>query len=294
MPTMTFAATALSAHHAGGRPVLCDVDDDTLNVDVKDVARRASAAPRVVVAMHYAGLPCDIDGLRAIADGAGAKLVEDAAHGIGAASKGRAVGAIGDAGAFSFYANKNMTTVEGGMLTTSIDEVADRARPLRLQGMTRDAWKRDEKASWRYDIVEAGFKYPMSDVQAAIGLRQLDKLTAFQARRVEIAARYRAGLAGAKGLRLPAEAPAGSTHGHHLFVVRAPTKRGLGRDALALKLPRGRRRNERALRCRCTCTRSSSASGATKRATSPWPSGRSARSCRCRCTWACRTTTSIT
>jgi dTDP-4-amino-4,6-dideoxygalactose transaminase len=185
--------------------------------------------------MHYAGLPCDVDGLRAIADDRGAKLVEDAAHGIGAASKGRAVGSIGDAGAFSFYANKNMTTVEGGMLTTSIDEVADRARPLRLQGMTRDAWKRDEKASWRYDIVEAGFKYPMSDVQAAIGLRQLDKLTAFQARRVEIAARYRAGLAGAKGLRLPAEAPAGSTHGNHLFVVRAD-ERGLGRDALALKL----------------------------------------------------------
>ncbi len=235
MPVMTFAATALAAIHTGAKPIFVDIDDDTMNVNVSQVEAAIGSSTRVLVGMHYAGLPCDMGTLRALADKHRLGLLEDDAHAIGTKWHGRPAGSIGDAGAFSFYANKNFTTVEGGMFTTSRDDFAARARALRLQGMSRDAWRRDEAASWRYDVVEAGFKYPMNDVQAAVGLVQLDRLTAWQARRGELATLYRKGLTGIDGLRLPPEASAEDTHGNHLFVVRVDPKR-VGRDRLSVAL----------------------------------------------------------
>jgi dTDP-4-amino-4,6-dideoxygalactose transaminase len=235
LPTMTFAATALTAVHAGARPVLADIEEDTLNVDPADVARRMTPRTRAIMAVHYAGLPCAIDELVAMARGAGVPLVEDAAHAIGCYSKGRHAGSIGDAGAFSFYANKNLTTIEGGMLTTARQDLAERARTLRLQGISRDAWRREGGSSWRYDVVEAGFKYPMNDVQAAVGLHQMKRLAGWQDRRAAIARRYRELLAGMEGVRTLADAPEGSRHGNHLFVVRIDRGRA-GRDAVATRL----------------------------------------------------------
>ncbi len=235
MPVMTFAATALAAIHAGGRPVMVDIDDETMTVDVEQVAAAIGPRTRTIVGMHYAGLPCDLEALLALRERHGVALLEDDAHAIGTRWRGRPAGSIGDAGAFSFYANKNFTTVEGGMFTTSRDEWVPRARALRLQGMSRDAWRRDEAASWRYDVVEAGFKYPMNDVQAAIGLVQLQRLAAWQLRRADIARLYHEQLRGVPGLRLPPKAGAGDTHGNHLFVVRvAPSH--VGRDRLGVLL----------------------------------------------------------
>lgn len=235
LPTMTFAATALAAVHSGARPVLADIEEDTLNIDPADAAARMTPRTRAIMAVHYAGLPCAIDDLLAIARGAGIPLVEDAAHAIGCYSRGRHAGSMGDAGAFSFYANKNFTTIEGGMFTTARKDLAERARTLRLQGINRDAWRREGGASWRYDIVEAGFKYPMNDVQAAVGLHQMTRLAGWQDRRAAIAARYRQSLAGMAGVRPLADAPSDSRHGNHLFVVRVAPETA-GRDAVAARL----------------------------------------------------------
>ena len=235
LPTLTFAATALSAIHAGAKPVFVDVLDSTLNIDPAAVERAITPKTKAIVAMHYAGLPCDMAALLDIGARHNLPVLEDDAHAIGTFWQGKAAGNIGVAGCFSFYANKNFTTVEGGMLTTSQDEFVARAKALRLQGMTRDAFRRDEAASWRYEIVEAGFKYPMNDVSAAIGLVQLGKLPEWQKRRARVAAHYREALAGIPGLRLPAAANEGDVHGNHLFVVRVDPDI-VGRDKLGVAL----------------------------------------------------------
>jgi dTDP-4-amino-4,6-dideoxygalactose transaminase len=235
LPTMTFAATANVVVHMGATPVLVDVHPDTLDLDPALVAAAIGPHTRAVIAVHYAGRPSDVAALRRLCDDHRLFFVEDAAHAVGAAVGGRAVGSFGDVAGFSFYANKNMTTGEGGMLTTASDGLAARARVLRLQGMTRDVFHRSGAGalpSWRYEIVAAGFKYPMSDIQAAIGLHQLAKLPGHQARRRVLAARYDAGLAGIAGLTTPAPVPAGVDHAWHLYVVRVARDARLARDAL--------------------------------------------------------------
>jgi dTDP-4-amino-4,6-dideoxygalactose transaminase len=234
LPTLTFAATANVIVHAGAKPVFVDVDPGTLNIDIDSAAARVGPRTRAIVAVHYAGRPAEVIRLRKLCEARGLALIEDAAHAVGARVDGRAVGSFGDAAGFSFYANKNMTTGEGGMLTTSSEPVAARARILRLQGMTRDVFHRTETTmpSWRYEIIAAGFKYPMSDVQAAIGLHQLAKLDGFQARRRALAARYDAGLSGIAGLALLPPPGPGIEHAYHLYVVRVAVTARLDRDAL--------------------------------------------------------------
>lgn len=234
VPTMTFAATANVVVHCGATPILVDVRPDTLDLDRELAAARIGPRTRAVMAVHYAGRPSDVVALRRLCDDHRLAFVEDAAHAVGARVGGRAVGSFGDAAGFSFYANKNMTTGEGGMLTTSSEGLAARARVLRLQGMTRDVFHRTGAAlpSWRYEIVAAGFKYPMSDIQAAIGIHQLAKLAGHQARRRELAARYGAGLAGVPGLATPPPLPEGVEHAWHLYVVRVSRGARLHRDAL--------------------------------------------------------------
>jgi dTDP-4-amino-4,6-dideoxygalactose transaminase len=241
--TFTFAATANVIVHCGARPVFADVDPATLCLDPADVEARMGPRTRAVVAVHYAGQMADVRALRALCDARGLFLVEDAAHALGASLDGGNAGTWGDAAGFSFYANKNLTTGEGGMLTTPRADVLLRARPLRLQGMSRDVYRRsggdagpEAFPSWRYEIVAAGHKYPMSDVQAALGIHQLRKLDGFQAARRRLAARYRAGLARVPGLSLPPESPPGMVHAYHLFVVRIARDAWLDRDRLFSEL----------------------------------------------------------
>jgi len=225
---ITFASTANVIVHTGARPVFCDVQEDTLNMD--PAALRAAITPRTraVIAVHFAGHPCDMDEVRAAAGGV--PVIEDAAHAVEAEYRGRPVGAIGRVGAFSFYATKNITTGEGGMLVTDDEELAGRASLLALHGLSRDAWKRYSAGAYRHwDVVAPGFKYNMFDIQAAIGLEQLKKVERFWQARRRLVERYDEGLGDVAGLRLTARRPYVKPS-YHLYPVRVLPDAPVTRD----------------------------------------------------------------
>jgi dTDP-4-amino-4,6-dideoxygalactose transaminase len=216
---MTFCACANVIEHLGATPVLVDVEPDTLNLCPKAVDAAVTPRTRAVLAVHYAGHPADLDPIEDIARSHGASVIEDAAHALPASYKGRLIGSGENPVAFSFYATKNLTTGEGGMLTGS-PELIGRARTLGLHGMSRDAWKRyGHGGSWFYQVDEPGFKYNMTDVQAAMGVAQLRKLDRFQARRREIVAAYNLAFQEVDALEIPVERPE-VEHAWHLYVLR--------------------------------------------------------------------------
>lgn len=231
--TLTFTATAATIIHAGAQPVLVDVSPDTLNMDPADVARKISPRTRAIVPVHFAGHPAPMDELLDLARQAGAVVIEDAAHALPAAYKGRRIGTIGDFTAFSFYATKNLCTGEGGMVTTANGEWAERVRIRRLHGMSRDAWRRySNEGSWRYDVLYPGFKYNMTDLAAALGLVQLRRLPDFHRRRQALAALYSEALRDVDELQLP-QVRADVEHAWHLYVVRLrPERLRIHRDEL--------------------------------------------------------------
>jgi len=225
VPAYTFPATATVVVHTGARPVLVDVRERDANLDPEAFERAITPRTKAVIPVHFAGEPCDMDAILAIARPRGIRVLEDAAHAIGAAYRGRPIGSIGDATAFSFYATKNITTGEGGALATFDQALSDRVRILTLHGMTRDAWNRyDAGGSWRYDIVEFGFKDNLTDLAAALGRRQLAKLERLTEARTRIAMRYIANLRDEPLLTLPAFDEA-NRHAWHLFVVRVDNRR---------------------------------------------------------------------
>jgi dTDP-4-amino-4,6-dideoxygalactose transaminase len=224
---MTFCATVQVILHVGASPVLADVGPDG-NIDVGEIEKRISPRTRAIIPVHLAGLPCDMNAIRALARKHGLYVIEDAAHAAGTWYDGRPIGAAtangqlaSDAVAFSFYATKNLTTGEGGMLTTPWAAVADSARSLSLHGTSRDAWGRyTEHGDWHYDVVAHGFKYNLSDIQAAIGIHQLRKLDDFVRRRTEYAAMYNKALEGMDELvELPPDR-LGCRHAWHLYILR--------------------------------------------------------------------------
>lgn len=216
---LTFTATVNVIEHVGARPVLVDVEPDILTIDPQRVAAAITPRTRAVMPVHYAGHPVDLDPLCELAAEHDLLLLEDAAHALPASYKGRRIGSGDNPVAFSFYATKNLTTAEGGMLTGNPDFI-DRVRIISLHGMSRDAWKRyDRGGSWFYEVVLPGFKYNMTDIQSAIGLCQLRKLEGFQQRRREIVDAYTAAFAGQPALELPATRP-WAEHAWHLFVLR--------------------------------------------------------------------------
>lgn len=217
--TMTFVSTVNVIEHAGARPVLVDVEPDTLNLDPAAVERALTSRTRAIVPVHFAGHPAEMDPIRELAAARGIAIVEDAAHAIPASYRGIPVGRGPNPVAFSFYATKNLTTGEGGMLTGN-EEFLARARVLSLHGMDRDGWKRYARGGrWFYEVVEPGYKCNMTDIQAALGLVQLRRLDEMQCRRREIVARYNAALSGTDALELPAARPH-VEHAWHLFVIR--------------------------------------------------------------------------
>jgi dTDP-4-amino-4,6-dideoxygalactose transaminase len=188
---ITFCATANTILHAGGRVVLADVEPDTLNLSPAAVEKAITPRTKAIVPVHYAGHPCEMDELMALAKKHDLAVIEDAAHAIGAEYKGTRIGTIGQATCFSFYATKNMTTAEGGAITLNDEELAANIRILSLHGMSKDAWKRYTSAgSWYYEVVAPGFKYNMTDIEAALGLHQLAKVDAFNATRRRYATVY--------------------------------------------------------------------------------------------------------
>jgi dTDP-4-amino-4,6-dideoxygalactose transaminase len=239
---MTFCSTVHVIHHVGARPVLVDVEPDTLNLDPRRLADAVGAAtggrPAAVIPVHYGGHPCDMDPITSVARENGLVVVEDAAHAQQASYHGRPIGAVDDslpghAVCFSFYATKNITTGEGGMLTAR-QQVVDEARVWSLHGMSRDAWQRyDDGGTWHYDVMQAGFKYNLSDLAAALGVVQLRRAADLRQRRADIAAQYTEAFASLPQLELPAER-ADVEHAWHLYPVRVhPGALRGGRDALA-------------------------------------------------------------
>jgi dTDP-4-amino-4,6-dideoxygalactose transaminase len=235
----TFCSTVNVILHAGARPVLADVCPDDLTLDPAAVEAALTPRTRAILPVHFAGQPCRMDDLLAIAARHGLRVLEDAAHAVGATYRGRPVGALGDATAFSFYATKNLTTAEGGMLTTADAALAERVRRLSSHGLSRDAWKRySAEGSWYYEVVEAGFKYNMTDLQASLGLHQLAKQPAFQARRAAVVAAYQAGLGDLAALQLPSARPEVG-HAWHLYVIRLrPGALRIGRAQVIEELKR--------------------------------------------------------
>ncbi len=234
--TMTFASTVNVIEHVGARPVLVDVEPDTLNMDPVRVAEAAGPRCRAIIAVHLGGHPADLDPLRAIADQKGLHLIEDAAHALPASYKDVRIGSGPNPVAFSFYATKNLTTAEGGMLTGSPEMLAE-ARVLSLHGLSRDAWRRDRQGrGWFYEVARPGFKYNLTDLQSSLGLHQLAKLDGFQRRRREIVATYDAAFAGLDALEIPTRRPE-VEHAWHLYAVRVrPEALSVDRDRIIADL----------------------------------------------------------
>src|SRR6185295_3312052 len=234
VPALTWPATSNMVIACGAVPVFADVDPVTWNLDPDAVAAALTERTKAIVPVHFAGQPADLDAYKAVLEKAGradVRILEDAAHAAGASYKGTPIGATGALGTaaacFSFHPIKNMTSAEGGMITTDDGELADRLKLWRFHGVRRDAWKAysaTEKAPATYDVVLPGFKYNLTDLHAAVGLHQLRKLARFNHRRAEIAAIYMRGLSGLSGLGLPGTAPYPHVHPWHLFTVLAPER----------------------------------------------------------------------
>ncbi len=234
LPSYTFTATAEVIRYLGAIPVFVDCDLETFNMRPEQFEAAITERTRAVMPVHFAGLACDMTAIGRIADKHGIAVVDDAAHAFPTRHAGRMIGDCGArATAFSFYANKTITTGEGGMLVTHDEALADRARKMRLHGISRDVFNRftDLKASWRYDIVAPGFKYNMTDIAAGIGLHQLQKAVELRDARAELCERYDKRLAGLPLIR-PAAGGEEDYHSRHLYIVRIAEDAPTTRDAL--------------------------------------------------------------
>ena len=219
VPAMTFAATANAVVYQGGRPVFADVEADTLLIDPADVERKITPRTRAVIAVDYAGQPCDYGRLRAVALRHGLALIADACHSLGATYQGARVGTLGDLTAFSFHPVKHIATGEGGMIACADEAAARRMRRFRNHGIATDHRQRAEAGAWFYEMQELGFNYRLSDIHCALGASQLGKLSGWLARRREIAAAYDRALADSAWFQPLAVRPE-ATHAWHLYVVR--------------------------------------------------------------------------
>jgi len=236
--THTFTATAEVVRYLGADVRLVDIDAATLNIDPAAVEAAITPRSRAIVPVHYAGLAADMPAILDIARRHGLKVVEDAAHALPTTCAGRLVGTLdSDATVFSFYANKTITTGEGGMLVTRDAALARRARVMRLHGMNRDAFDRytAKAPSWYYEVVAPGFKYNLTDIAAALGLQQLKKARAFQHTRARIAALYDAAFADLPLLR-PPQPRSGDMHAWHLYVLRLADGASIERDRFIERL----------------------------------------------------------
>ena len=237
VPSLNFVAAANAIVHTGAEPVFCDiVGPDELNLDPEDVEAAVTPRTKALLALHYAGFPCAMDDLRAIADSHGLAIVEDAAHAPGASLEGHMCGTLGDVGCFSFFSNKNLPLGEGGMIVTSDDELAERLRLLRSHGMTTLTWDRHHGHASSYDVLLPGFNYRLDEVRATVGLVELPRLLAENAERARICARYREALDGERGLSMPFHGNGPErTSSYHLAVVLLPdgADRGQVRTTLA-------------------------------------------------------------
>jgi dTDP-4-amino-4,6-dideoxygalactose transaminase len=238
LPTLTFTATAEVVRYLGADPVLVDVDPVTLTISVDAIEAAMTPRTKAIMPVHYGGLACEMQRILDFAHANGLYVVEDAAHAFPTRYRGRLIGTLGsDAAVFSFYANKTITTGEGGMIVTRNAALATRVKAMRIHGINRDVFDRfvSRKPSWFYEVVAPGFKYNLTDIASALGIHQLRKIDRFLLRRQQLARRYFEELA-VLPLRPPADAQAGDIHAWHLYVVRLSDAARIGRDELIQKL----------------------------------------------------------
>lgn len=228
---MTFCATVNAIIHSGATPVLADIDPSSMNIDPEQVESKITPKTKVILPVHLAGRPCDMDALTNIANVYGLKVIEDCAHAIETEYKGLKAGTIGDFGCFSFYATKNLATGEGGMVLAGREEDISLIKVLGIHGMSKDAWKRfNDEGFKHYQVVECGFKYNMMDLQAAIGIHQLSKIEQSWQRRQEIWNTYREAFSGLP-VTCPPEPEPNTRHALHLYTILVDEERtGMARD----------------------------------------------------------------
>ncbi len=239
VPTMTFGATANAVIHAGGRPVFADCERDTMNIDPRDIERKITPRTRAIIPVHFAGRPCDMDAIMAIAEEHKLKVVEDCAHAIEAEYHGKKTGTFGDLGCFSFYVTKNIITGEGGMVITGNEEYANKIKILALHGMTKDAWRRFSDEGYKhYQYVYCGYKYNMTDIQASLGIHQLPRVDRYWERRREIWEFYNHALRDLP-VFTPAPVEEDTRHAYHLYTVLLDIDNlGLSRDQFLEEMTR--------------------------------------------------------
>ena len=223
LPTNTFIATAEVVTYFGAVPVLCDIEEDTHNMDVSSLEKLITSRTKAIIPVHFGGQPCDMDEIMALARKRGLPVIEDAAHALPSEYKGRIVGTIGDLTCFSFYATKTLAMGEGGMVVTANKAYAERVKINRLHGISRDAWDRYTlKGNWYYEVVDNGYKYNTTDINAALGLAQLGKLDSMNDARTRIAAVYDAAFAGS--CVTPSTQRPDRTTCRHLYVIKVSNR----------------------------------------------------------------------
>ncbi len=219
----TFTATSEAIGYTGAKPVFVDIDPRTLNIDVDKISEKLTPSTKAILPVHIAGAPCDMDALLEICKARNLVLIDDAAHAIPTDYKSRRIGSIGDLSVFSFYANKNLTAAEGGMITTNSDEYAEIIKPMRLHGLNKDSWTRQSNRSvWHYQVDSQGYKYNMTDIQAAMGLCQLMKLN----KQIEVRGKYIQIYQEGLGKIPEIVTPPGETHHRHswhLYIIQLRT-----------------------------------------------------------------------
>ncbi len=223
VPTNTFTATAEVVTYLSGRPVLVDIDERTLNICPLDAHRKLTPRTRAIIPVHFGGLPCDLDEIHAMAATCELHVIEDAAHALPSSYRGKRVGAISEITAFSFYATKTVSTGEGGMITTDNEDYARRFGLMRLHGISRDAWKRySGEGSWQYQVLEPGYKYNFTDLQAALGIVQLSKCDEMLRKRRKIAETYTRAFRTMEAVETPVTLT-DRENSWHLYVLRLQT-----------------------------------------------------------------------
>ena len=237
LPTMTFASTGEVVLYFGAKPVLIDCAPNSFHMDPKLIERQITPRTRAIIPVHYSGYAADMDSILHLARRHNLKVIEDAAHAFPSSYKCAPVGTLGDITCFSFYATKTLTTGEGGMITTQDRSLAERMRILSLHGISRDAWKRyTAEGTWQYDIQDLGFKYNLTDLQAAIGLVQLEKSERMRQLRAALAERYTGELGSFEGFSIP-KIPSHVEHAWHLYVIHVDNRvLSIGRDQVIQEL----------------------------------------------------------
>lgn len=235
VPTFTFAATANAVIYCGAEPVLVDVDYETFNISLDSIKKNITKRTRAIICVHYGGQACDMDEILSIASRYGLHIIEDCAHSLGSVYKNQKSGSMGNAGCFSFYPTKIITTGEGGMITTSDSKIYKHISLLRSQGLNLQFNDREKKRQWRYDVIELGYNYRLDEIRSSLGLSQTKRIKEINERRIRIAKKYNEQIRKIKGISIPVNR-SDRNHIYHLYTIKIEEDYHLTRDELFYKL----------------------------------------------------------